>query len=58
LNVTALGAVFYIFHKHGGILHSRSSFAITALIVPKSRTTEKKGVSLFRSSESGHFQRQ
>jgi len=23
----------YIFHKHGGILHSRSYFAITALIV-------------------------
>jgi hypothetical protein len=32
LNVTALGAVFYIFHKHGGILHSWISFAITALI--------------------------
>ena len=25
-------AVFYIFHKHGGILHSWISFAITALI--------------------------
>ena len=33
LNVTPLGAVFYIFHEHGGVLHSWSSFAITALIV-------------------------
>ena len=31
LNVTPLGAALYIFHKHGGILHSWSSFAITAL---------------------------
>ena len=38
-----LGAVLYISHEHGGILQSRSSFAITALIVPKSRTTEKRG---------------
>ena len=32
LNVTPLGAVFFIFHKHGGILHSRISFAITGVI--------------------------
>jgi hypothetical protein len=32
LNVTPLRAVFYIFHKHGGILHSWIDFAITALI--------------------------
>ena len=32
LNVTPLEAVFYIFHKHGGILHSWSSFAITGVI--------------------------
>ena len=31
LDVTPLGAVFSIFHKHGGILHSWSYFAITAL---------------------------
>ena len=37
------GPRFFIFHKHGGILHSWISFAITALIVPKSRTTEKRG---------------
>ena len=35
LNVTALGAVLFIFHKYGGILHSQISFAITALIVRK-----------------------
>ena len=39
LNVTPLGAVFYIFHKHGGILHSWISFAITALIVTFSEPT-------------------
>jgi hypothetical protein len=62
LNVTPLEPTFLIFPKHGGILHSWSSFAITALIVPKSRTTEKIcniivfcGVSLFHSSESGPF---
>jgi hypothetical protein len=32
LNVTPLEPTFLIFHKHGGILHSWSSFAITALI--------------------------
>jgi hypothetical protein len=32
LNVTPMGAVLHISHKHGGILHSRRSFAITALI--------------------------
>jgi hypothetical protein len=32
LNVTPLATVFLIFHKHGGILHSWISFAITVLI--------------------------
>ena len=32
LNVTPVGAVLYISHKHGGILHSSISFAITTLI--------------------------
>ena len=30
--MTPLWALFDMFHKHGGILHSWSSFAITALI--------------------------
>ena len=32
LNVTPPGAGFSIFHKHGGILHSWSSFAITGVM--------------------------
>src|SRR4030095_7925540 len=46
LNVTALGAVFLIFHKHGGILHSWSSFAITALIAKEVRSTEEMAILL------------
>ena len=32
LNVTPLGAVFYIFPKHGGILNSWTYFAITGVM--------------------------
>jgi hypothetical protein len=32
LDVTALEPTFLIFHKHGGILHSWSSFAITGVM--------------------------
>jgi hypothetical protein len=46
LNVTPLGAALYIFHKHGGILHSWISFAITALIERIVRRTEKMALLL------------
>jgi hypothetical protein len=51
LNVTPLEPTFLIFPKHGGILHSWSSFAITALIERIVRSTEEMAILLEVSLE-------